>query len=222
MEFSDEFRTTIGYEIKRGETIECNEIITNEVAAKVLLAFDLEQPWSCHQSYRLFDDLHASIFGRPEVTASRIAALTAVYRAVISSLSNLSSALVANYSVTPFFVLYLVKAALQCDDEGRAFCQNPSAVLNEFGFAGITALMKPIVDDLVVDLNAEMDEREQQHNPLDHKRELKSASAVRSLKGQIIPSYQKAIKRQRATSFGVELQTYGVQTSHADGVPTTT
>ena len=206
IEFRSMLSGSIGYEIKRGEALNVERVITNELAAKVLLAFDLEQPWSCHQSYRYFDDLHAAIFGRPEVTASRIAALVAVYEAVESGLADLNRPLVANYSVTPFFVLYLTRAALQCDEEGKSFCQDPTPVFDEFGFAGVTDLVRPIVDDLVVDFNAELDDREQQGNSLDHKRELKSATAVRALRTQIIPSYQKAIKRKRATSFGVELE----------------
>src|SRR5208283_4333317 len=57
------------YRIKRGEhpEWEAEKVIENELAARILLAYDVKEPWSCHQTYRLFDDLHASIFGRPEV-----------------------------------------------------------------------------------------------------------------------------------------------------------
>ena len=90
-EFKDAFQTAFGYEIKRGEVLDCEYLITNELAARMLLAFDLEQPYSCHQSYRYFDDLHSEIFNRPEVNAHRIVALLALHEAVAEGLDSLSS-----------------------------------------------------------------------------------------------------------------------------------
>ena len=77
-EFRQEFDNYFGYGIKRGEVINAQHEITNEEAAKQLLAFDLQQTWSCHQSYKLFDELHGEVFGRKEVTAWRIATLSII------------------------------------------------------------------------------------------------------------------------------------------------
>jgi hypothetical protein len=119
------------------------------------LTFDLSQPYSCHQSYRYFEDLHSDIFNRPEVNASRIVALCALYEAVTEGLESLQPALVAKYSVTPFFVLHLLHIALMLDTVGKEFCQNPDPFLREIGFDGIKSASRPIVDDLIVDLNAD-------------------------------------------------------------------
>jgi AIPR protein len=204
-EFKEAFPTTFGYEIKRVEVLGCDCLITNEVAARVLLAFDLEQPYSCHQSYRYFDDLHSEIFNRPEVNAYRIVALFAVYNAVKEGLQELlADKLVAGYSVTPFFVLYLVRSALMLDELGQKFCRDPKQFLDCLGFEGVKRVIAPIVEDLIIDLNGEITERTQASDPFDHKRELKSATAVRKLQAAIIPSYQKAIRRHRASSFTEE------------------
>jgi hypothetical protein len=204
----EDFKRTFGaefdYEIKRGEIPIADRTITNEDAAKVLLAFDLEQPWACHQSYRYFDDLHSDIFGRPVVTASRIVALIAVRDAVVSGLTRLDSQLAARYSVTPYFMMYLVKSALALDPVGAEFCKDPGSFLKEKGFSSIQTAIGQIVDDLVVDLNAELAEREESGNPFDHKRELKSPTAVRALRQSVLPSYQKAVQRKRASSFSEE------------------
>jgi hypothetical protein len=71
-------------------------------------------------------------------------------------------------------------------------------------------IFAPIVADLITDLNAEIEERREGSNPFDHKRELKSPTAIKTLSKQIIPSYVKAIRRDRATSFTGELAKYGV------------
>ena len=203
-DFTTTFGTEFGYQIKRGEVIDCEYLITNETAAKVLLAFDLEQPWSCHQSYRYFDDLHSEIFARPEVAAIRIVTLVAVLEAVQESLKQLKNHLAANYSVMPFFMMYLLKNALVSDERGKEFCRDPGSFLQRSSFQEIRIILQRVADDLVVDLNAEFDDRDENRNPFDHKRELKSVTAVRALRSQVIPSYQKAIKRNRATSFGAE------------------
>lgn len=203
-DFRRTFGRKFGYEIKRGENTESERVITNELAARVLLAFDLEQPWTCHQSYRYFDDLHSDIFGRPVVTAARIVGLIAVRDAVVESLTKLDNQLAAQYSVTPFFMMYLVRQALRDDAVGKAFCKDPGRFVSEGGYEAVVAATVPIAGDLVVDLNAEFAERKENGDPFDHKRELKSATAVRALRGEILPSYQKAVARNRATAFADE------------------
>ena len=91
------------YRIKRGEESSAARIIENEMAARILLAFDLRQPWTCHQTYKLFDELHADIFGRPEVNASRILALYSIYEVIERIKPKIKDQRFANYSITPFF-----------------------------------------------------------------------------------------------------------------------
>ena len=194
------------YEIKRGDTSATSTVtITNEEAARILLAFDLQEPWSCHQTYRLFDDRHSPIFGRPEVTAERIMALYEVYLAVVETLPQLESDLLAKYRLTRFFLIYLLRRVLDADDRGKAFCQRPAEFFSEDdGPARIRACATAILKDLLVDVNAELKEREHAGTPFDFKRELKGASAVRSFSQQIIPMYEKALNRGRVNSFSQE------------------
>lgn len=203
-EFSEAFGKRIGYEIKRGDAADGEVIVLNSDAAKALLAFDLEEPWACHQSYRHFDDLHSAIFARPEVNAKRIVALMGVRESVLQCLPSLDDQLVAHYAVTPYFMMYLVKNALAMDPKGQEFCRDPGAFLRSNGYESIVDAMTPVVLDLTIDLNAEIDERNEAGAPFDYKRELKSSSAVRAVRSSVIPSYQKAIKRGRASSFGEE------------------
>ena len=203
-EFESQFSGEYGFEIKRGEAASGRRVITNEDAAKLLLAFDINQPWSCHQSYRHFDEMHSEIFGRPVVTARRIVGLLAVYDAVQLSLVALNDQLAARYSVTPYFMMHLVKQALEMDEVGRSFCKDSGSFITGSSYDTVVSAVKAVSDDLVVDLNAEIAEREEKKNPFDHKRELKSATAVKSLCQSVLPPYQKAVNRGRATSFSEE------------------
>ena len=205
-EFRTAFGTALGYEIKRGEQSDAARTITNEQAARLLLAFDLRQPWSCHQSYRLFDELHSEVFGRPEVSAYRIAFLDLLQTSINRGLDKLKDQLVARYNLTQYLVLYLVRLALEKDELGARLLKNPRQIWEEFGPEAISSAFDVVVDDLVVDLNAELAERNDSDSPFDHKRELKSPNAIRDLSNAVLPSYEKAIRRNRATSFSSELR----------------
>ena len=195
----------IFYEIKRGEQTAGRDVLTNENAARILLAFDVKQPWSCHQSYKLFDELYANIFARPEVTAHRLVALHQAHLAVIDVLPNVKPEVMAKYRLLQFTLLYLLRMALETDEMGIAFCREPSQFISEpNGAARLRASFTRVLDDLVVDLNAEVEERESGDKPFDYKRKLKSPQSVRSLRKGIIPSYLKGVARQRASGFGQE------------------
>ncbi|WP_419162367.1 AIPR family protein [Candidatus Palauibacter sp.] len=195
----------IFYEIKRGERQTGSDVLTNEDAARILLAFDVKQPWSCHQSYKLFDELYGDIFARPEVTADRLVSLQQAHRAVLDVLPNITLEVMAKYRLLQFILLYLLRIALETDETGRAFCQRPSEFISEpNGASKLRRSFGRVLDDLVIDFNAEMEERERSDHPFDYKRELKSPQSVRSLQRGILTSYQKAVARGRATGFGEE------------------
>jgi len=131
-EIGDEYKGKFVYRIKRGEHPEWEkdaklQVIDNELAARILLAFDLREPWSCHQTYKLFDELHSRIFARPGVSGDRVVTLYNVYEIVISKLSLLENQLFARYGLTRFLALYLLRQALETDEAGRDFCAHPAS-----------------------------------------------------------------------------------------------
>jgi len=201
-EFERDYAGTVFYRISRGEQSELPEIIDNELAARMLLAFDLEEPWTSHQTYKLFDELHSKIFARPEVDANRIVALFDIYRVVEDELNEVDNELLAKYTLTKFFLVYLIREALNGDPTGQSFVANPrSFVLPDRKREILRRAVAGVLRDLIVDLNGEVQEREDAGTPFDFKRDLKSESAVRGLARQILGPYTKAIKRDRAPSF---------------------
>jgi len=216
-EFEKVFAGKVSYRIKRGEQFPSPETIDNEDAARVLLAFDLREPWTCHQTYKLFDALHSDLFARPEVNAERIYVLSQLYDVVTETLPKLEHKLMALYRLTKYFLLFLLRGVLDLDDIGTQFCQNPGAFLNRTnGKARIRNCAARVMKDLIIDLNAELRDRAKQGDPIDYKRELKSPRAVRALEKAIAPQYQKAVSRDRATSFGQEWKS----SSTAKSLPT--
>ena len=204
-EINGDYAGSVFYRIKRGEPEQASEVIENDEAGRLLLAFDLKQPWACHQSYRILDELHAGIFARPVVNSHRIVAMVDLLGEITSASSNIENQLIGTYRLTRYFLMYLLREVLETDDEGHKLCRDPSVfLLVPNGREKLRRAIAPVLGDLVIDLNAELRDREVAGNPFDYKREFKSATSVRELGRVIIPQYQKAVQRDRATSFGAE------------------
>lgn len=197
----ERYYPTITYTIKRGEVIAGQEI-DNQTAAQTLVAFDLEEPWDCHQVYRLFEDLHDRAFRGPEVTAHRILFLHDILDVVRSKLDDIEDKLMANYSLTKFFLMYLIRKALETDDLGIDLCRNPQSFMQQSdGRARIRTAVETILSDLIIDLNGEVKELADSPSGFDYKRALRNSTEVKSLEKTITAAYSKYVARGRVPSF---------------------
>jgi hypothetical protein len=204
-EFSAAYAGKVFYRIKRGEPDQAAQVIDNDEAGRLLLAFDLKEPWTCHQSYKILDELHAEIFARPEVNADRIVAVADLHSKIVECMQDIENRMLASYRLTQYFLLYLLRQALELDQVGKDFCAHPSHFLRETnGRERLRICAERIIKDIIIDLNAEVREREDAGQPFDYKRELKSPNPIREISRSIIPQYQKAVSRGRACSFGAE------------------
>jgi len=201
-EFRRQYPSQIFYQVARGEQSSCPETIENELAGRILLAFDLQEPWSCHQTYKLFEDLHAPIFGRPEVTATRIAALHDVYQVVLDHTDEIQNKPLANYTLTKFFLMFLLHRALATDETGKRFCQRPHEFTNASnGRKRLKGCVAGVLQELIIELNYEVENREN-GTPFDYKRELKSQRDVKALDRTLTAGYVRMVTRGRVPSFG--------------------
>jgi hypothetical protein len=203
-EFKRQYPKQIFYKVARGEQSRCPETIENELAGRILLAFDLQEPWSCHQTYKLFEDLHAPIFGRPEVTATRIVALHDVYQVVVEHLDLIKNKPLAHYGLTQFFLTFLLRRALDTDEMGKRFCQKPHEFTDTpHGRVRLKSCVAGVLKELIVELNYEVENREN-GTPFDYKRQLKSQRDVKALDRTLTAGYVRMVARKRVPSFGEE------------------
>ena len=120
-------------------------------------------------------------------------------------MQDIENRMLASYRLTQYFLLYLLRQALELDEVGKDFCANPGHFLHETeGRERLSICAGRIVKDIIIDLNAEVRDRLEAGQPFDYKRELKSPNPVREISRSIIPQYQKAVSRGRACSFGAE------------------
>jgi AIPR protein len=193
------------YRIKRGEHAEWSDdkVIENQLAARVLLAFDVKQPWSCHQTYKLFEELYSPIFSRLEVAGDRVVTLYRLYQILLTKLDLIDNQLFARYRLTEFFLMYLLRQALETDKLGKQFCTNPAPFISTHNDqAHLLSCMDNIAHAIVRVVNGEVQRRDADAaRAFDFKRDLKNPHKVRELEAPIITTYQVLIDNDAAPTF---------------------
>jgi hypothetical protein len=193
------------YRIKRGEHHEwpVDKVIENELAARLLLAFDVKQPWSCHQTYKLFDESHSLIFSRMEVTGDRIVTLYRIYQILMSKLDLIENQLFARYRLTHFLLVYLLRQALETDATGKRFCASPALFMGtRRDRQHVLECIDRVAQAVVRVVNGEAKRRDADLNaPFDFKRDLKSPTKVRELETAVITTYQVLTDNDAAVTF---------------------
>lgn len=191
-EFHKRFSGSYEYEIKRGQNItEGTEIITNEEAGRLLLAFDLLEPESCHQVYKLFDDKYSEIFARPAVTADRIVFLYRLMKIVERAMPGIEYKPLSKYGLTRFFLLSAMSELLKKDKDCDQFVRDPQTIPAEKETAFFDAV-KSAVGSMIIDLNYEVKQR---GDSFDYKGDLKSPAKVRELRAELLKSYEKEVAK---------------------------
>lgn len=188
------------FEIKRGQDTDDSKIaISNELAGRELLAFDLNESNLCHQIGKVFDDRYAAIFVRPEVTFGRIIFVHETQKLVASALDKLENRPMANYSLTRYFLLSVVGQIIRKFSEGREFLSDSEAMNTEAARNAILGEIPELLVGLVVDLTYEIKSKDQD---FDYKKDLKSPNAIRALASELLQTYEKDVLKGRAKGFG--------------------
>lgn len=194
------------FDVKRGEESSGNTI-SNEYAGKLLLAFDLDEPWSCHQTYKVFDEKYAEIFARPEVTAQRIIFLAKVMTLIEAHLNAIKNSSFARYGLTRYTLLAAVKKLLVSDPVGRKLCQSPEIAFEKGRIDCVLNLINDVLKSVVIDVNYVMD----QGALKDYKSDLKSRNSVEKLIGELLRSYEQDKARGKADSIQKRLEACGLK-----------
>jgi hypothetical protein len=191
----------VAYEIKQGEVNKGKAILNNEAAGLILLAMDLMQPWSCHQKYKVMDDLHSEIFGRPDVTGARIIGYWESFIVVELALDLIENKHFAYYNLTKYFLAYSVVSLLRTDPAGVSMLQNMANIIASGKLTELLAIFDSLAKSLALDLNAEVvsDEGE----IFDYKNELKSPTWCKRLSAKLIAQYSKDVMRKKADPISV-------------------
>jgi hypothetical protein len=182
------------YVIKRGQDETGNAII-NEEAGRLLMAYDLCEPWSCHQIYKVFDTKHAEVFGRPAVTAWRIILLTKMMEKIQESLSTIDHLPIQRYRLTRYFILYAISCLLSEDGDAQEVLASPKALLNdEERLKKFLNSVRTVAARYCVELREEFVKSK---TASDYKAALKSPNQVQEMENRFRKAYQYDVARDR-------------------------
>jgi len=185
------------FEIKRGEAVpEGRTSLSNDDAGRELLAFDLHEPWSSHQIYKVFDERYQDIFARPEVTAERIILVHRLAAVARGALDGLDSRPMASYSLTKYFVLYVLSRIIRLSAYAKGLVSSPSKV-SDAELDHLMATASDILRTIIVDANYEIKKIE----GFDYKAVLKSSKQSIELADSLVSSYEKDLARGKADRF---------------------
>ena len=191
---------TVAFEIKQGEANKGKTVLSNESAGLILLAMDLEQPWNCHQKYKVMDELHADIFGRPDVTGSRIVGYWECFKAVESVLDAIDDRHFAYYNLTKYFLAYAVVSLIRTKPEGVAMLNNMKGIIASGRLTELVAIITELAKSLALDLNAEIVGADA--DAFDYKNELKSPTWCKKISARLVAQYSKDVMRKKAEPIG--------------------
>ena len=184
------------YLIKRGEEID-GQTISNEDAGRILLAFDVREPWSCHQIYKVFDEKYTDIFGRPIVTAWRIILLSKIMERIESALPEIRNEPIQRYRLTRYFLAFAIAKILDEDDDIGPYLEDPRRLLNSSELLDrFLSSIEGLARRLCVDIRFEFTEGEE---PLDYKVALKSSNQVQELESRLRRLFLQDVARGRET-----------------------
>jgi len=193
------------FDVKRGEEGD-GRVISNEYAGKLLLAFDLDEPWSCHQSYKVFDEKYADIFARPEVNAHRILFLSQSMLLIDEALTHLKNRPFATYGLSRFFLLAALKKLFTNDPIGKKLCRTPSVAFDDDRLSCVLEVVADVLKSIVVDLNHDID----QGTFSDYKSDLKSKTSVETELAELLRSYEKDKVRGKVDVISDRLKKCGL------------
>lgn len=202
-EFDKEFPGKYAFEIKRGqESFDQSEVITNEEAGRLLLAFDLHEPESCHQVYKLFDEKYSEIFARPSVTAHRIVLLSDLMKEILNSVPAIEYKPLSKYGLTRFFLLSVISEILSKDTACAEYVRKPKALIESNKYPSFLAAVREALGSLIIDLNYEVKER---GDNFDYKGDLKSPTKIKDLKSELLKSYEKELAKGKIQNISSAL-----------------
>ena len=199
----------IVYEVKRGESNPGKTTLSNEDAGLALLALDLGEPWSCHQKYKVMDESHGKIFGRPDVNGAKVVALAEALRSVTPALNEFEDTQFGHYNLTRYFLAHIVSDIIKSEDKGRKLFSNPMLLFEKGKILDFLTVFSELAGTTVYDLNAEISELSEKDS-FDYKSDLKSRSWCRTITKKMNASYKKDVKRKKALPINELLAEFSV------------
>lgn len=198
---ADTFGVKFALVTRVGEVVDARETIENTIAAQLIMAAYLKEPWAAVRKVRLFDQDYRRIFNR-SITPERLYLLHLIDKAVGAHRESLRADLRASYASIRFSLVHLVCVVLEISDAGKRLLQEPEAWLPEEERA-VTAALDTIAAEVVDSANYHVHAELQTNADYDPKVVFKSRGGVSRLEADVLRDARRQADRSGSYLFTV-------------------
>ena len=150
----------------------------------------------------MFEEKYADLFARPEVSADRIVLCQVIMETILDALINIENKLFAKYGLTKHLLLYIIRSIIEHDPLSKDLLSNPDLfVRSSDDRIHFKNCIKRIIDDFIIDINAEIREL---GDDFDYRGKLRDSEWVKGLTSKVVNDYLKLVNRGRINSFEKE------------------
>lgn len=192
------------FKIKLGETGPRGaQVLENTLAAQLIMAVFLKEPWAAVRKVRLFDQDFRRIFSR-SITPYALYLLSMINGAVEESRQQLRPDLTASFSAIRFTLAYLIGQVLRESEPGDQLLADPARWLaqpevRQETKAALEKIALEVVDSANYFIETELEESEE----FDPKIAFKSQSGVRRLNTDAVRDARRQRGRDGSYLFSV-------------------
>jgi len=194
-----EFGSDFALQTRVGEDLGAQEILENTLAAQLIMAAYLSEPWAAVRKVRLFDQDYRRIFNR-DVTPYRLWLLQLVNRVVVASRPKLRDDLRASFASVRFSLVHLVVEVLRLSEPGKQLLESPERWLRGEEVKVLAALQL-IADEVVDSVNYHIKDEIADNEDYDPKVAFKSRAGVTRLESDVIRDAKRQAGRPGSYLF---------------------
>ncbi len=195
------FGSSFGLQIRVGEKPDADRVLENSLAAQLIMAVLLSEPWSAVRKVRLFDQEFRRIFNR-SLTPHRLFLLWLIDDVLAGVRSDLRPELRASYASVRFTLCHLLGRVLRESEPGRLLLDRPERYLPGRQDATATALTA-IARDVVESVNFYIQAETEENDLFDSKTVFKSKAGVGKLEHEVLRHARRQAARDPEYLFTV-------------------
>lgn len=186
------------YDIRRGANLAAGDVISNQKAGQLLLAFDRKEPYATHLLNNIFDGKYADIFNRKIVDGARIVALHELYETVEECCEEMENQPLGSYAQTKYLLLKTLRDIFDGEDSSVNLFTDLGKIVKDGNVDGLKKIAFALLEDLVVDL----EEIDSDVVNLDNfKSDLKNSRVCEKISANLLRERKRLVKRGRADSL---------------------
>ncbi|MGA9761637.1 MAG: AIPR family protein [Gaiellaceae bacterium] len=205
-EVREVYGNSFGFAIRRGETINAGEVLSNESAAQMIMAVYLGEPWSAVRKVRLFDADYHRIFNR-SMNAHKLYLIAVLIKAVVAARERLRPDLASSFSSVRFTLAFLLVQVLSETEQGKALLNNPERFLPDQR-AEVEEVLTTLAQEVAESTNTFVENEEAEANekdePYDPKVAFKSRVGVQRLQQEVIRLGRRLAKSDPSYFFQID------------------